>query len=308
MSKKAFVRYSTKGKIVPGSLIVTGGSCPKGPAKWKEVPVDLCCETPCAAESFTMQILPWNIKEGVYEFAFGMRVGDGNTVAGTIEWGDGTSESFDLSSPYETTTYLFHDYTTNEFTPQTVKVSFTSLQGFQNLEIGQGDLTGDLLSVSNLQGVFIGSSIEEVDADGQDNLVSLDVSNLPIQRFYATDCPTLHFVNVSGCTSLVDTELFEDDIYQLDFTGCSSLQAALVFLNSNLNRLIIDGCPNLEYLDAGDCALNRNVVDNILMILDDNGLTGGEVYLGGGTNAAPSGAGATAASNLIGKGWTVSTN
>lgn len=46
MAKKAFVRYSTKGKIVPGSLIVTGGSCPKGPAKWAEVPVDICCEQP----------------------------------------------------------------------------------------------------------------------------------------------------------------------------------------------------------------------------------------------------------------------
>jgi hypothetical protein len=42
MSKKrAFVRYSKQGKIVPGSLILTAGSFPQGPSIWNEVPADL---------------------------------------------------------------------------------------------------------------------------------------------------------------------------------------------------------------------------------------------------------------------------
>ena len=41
--KRAFVRYSKQGKIVPGSLILTAGSHPNGPSTWKEVPADLCC-------------------------------------------------------------------------------------------------------------------------------------------------------------------------------------------------------------------------------------------------------------------------
>jgi hypothetical protein len=41
--KRAFVRYSKQGKIVPGSLILTAGSYPNGPSTWKEVPADLCC-------------------------------------------------------------------------------------------------------------------------------------------------------------------------------------------------------------------------------------------------------------------------
>jgi hypothetical protein len=45
MKKRAFVRYSKQGKIVPGSLILTSGSFPEGPSTWKEVPADLCCET-----------------------------------------------------------------------------------------------------------------------------------------------------------------------------------------------------------------------------------------------------------------------
>ena len=44
MSKKrAFVRYSKQGKIVPGSLIITSGSYPNGPSTWYEVTADLCC-------------------------------------------------------------------------------------------------------------------------------------------------------------------------------------------------------------------------------------------------------------------------
>ncbi len=42
--KRAFVRYSKQGKIVPGSLILTAGSFPNGPSTWKEVPADLCCD------------------------------------------------------------------------------------------------------------------------------------------------------------------------------------------------------------------------------------------------------------------------
>ena len=45
MKKRAFVRYSKQGKVVPGSLILTSGTYPKGPALWKEVPADLCCES-----------------------------------------------------------------------------------------------------------------------------------------------------------------------------------------------------------------------------------------------------------------------
>jgi hypothetical protein len=46
MKKRAFVRYSKNGKIVPGSLILTSGSFPSGPSTWNEVPADLCCDNP----------------------------------------------------------------------------------------------------------------------------------------------------------------------------------------------------------------------------------------------------------------------
>lgn len=53
MKLRAFVRYSKKGKIVPGSLILTNGSYPNGPAVWHEVPADLCCTTTTTAAPAT---------------------------------------------------------------------------------------------------------------------------------------------------------------------------------------------------------------------------------------------------------------
>jgi hypothetical protein len=45
MKKRAFVRYSKQGRLVPGSLIITNGSYPSGPSTWNEIPADLCCES-----------------------------------------------------------------------------------------------------------------------------------------------------------------------------------------------------------------------------------------------------------------------
>lgn len=44
-TKRAFVRYTKSGKIIPGSLIVTTkGGWPRT-GVYKEVPTDLCCTT-----------------------------------------------------------------------------------------------------------------------------------------------------------------------------------------------------------------------------------------------------------------------
>jgi hypothetical protein len=41
MKKRAFIRYTKKGNIVPGSLIITNGSYPSGPALWMEIKITL---------------------------------------------------------------------------------------------------------------------------------------------------------------------------------------------------------------------------------------------------------------------------
>ena len=44
--KRGFVRYTKKGKLIPGSLVVTtSGGYPDKSSLWKEVSADLCCDS-----------------------------------------------------------------------------------------------------------------------------------------------------------------------------------------------------------------------------------------------------------------------
>ena len=301
MKKRAFVRYSKQGKIVPGSLILTSGSFPNGPSTWNEVPADLCCTTPCGSEPLVMEV---RTIESFFEFGF--RVYNGNTVKGTIEWGDGQSETFDLSGGGYYT-YFGHNYTTPDYIPQTIRVYFTSVAGFRNLEIGDTD-GWHVLSVTNIPAVFAGSTINQVDADGS-LLTTLDVSGLTsLTELYALECPNLAYLNVQGCTSLDDTELFSDAFETLDFSGCMLLVSARIYDNSNLTQVIIDTCPSLAYLDAIDCALSTANVDYLITTLDNNGRLSGYLDVSGGTSGAPSGGVASNILSLTSKGWNVYTN
>lgn len=90
MKKRAFVRYSKQGKVVPGSLVLTGGSYPQGPALWKEVPADLCCANHTISFNLTSgdtqnpdinlgasDAFPWN--SGYIAFQIGCSAMDPNT-------------------------------------------------------------------------------------------------------------------------------------------------------------------------------------------------------------------------------------
>jgi hypothetical protein len=298
---KAYSRFDGTGRIVPGSTVLRRNKPKVG--TWIETQAYECCVPPTCPEPLIMEILP---SEGFFEF--GMRSSSTNTVRGTIDWGDGTTESFNFTG-VSSTSYISHNYSSPDYIPQTVRVTFTSVSGFRRLEIGDGNIVGTLLSVTNLPTVFAGSSIEQVDADGT-NIQSLDVSNLPIIELYALECSNLTYLNVQGCTSLDNTELYSDNFTALDFSGCASLVTATVYENYNLSTLIIDDCDSLNYLEATDCDLNASAVNYILVTLDNLGNLNGDVFLNNnlsGTNAAPTGAGITAKNNLIAKGWQVIT-
>ena len=306
MSKqRAFVKYTKQGRIIPGSLIVTTkGGYPKD-GLYGEVTTSLCCDTPCGSEPLVMEV---RTIESFFEFGF--RVYNGNTVAGTIEWGDGTIDTFDLtggSGFY----YFDHNYSTPDEIPQTIKVFFTSIEGFRNLEIG--DAPWKTLSVSNIPTVFAGSTtIRQVDADGS-LITSLNVSGLTsLEDLYANSCPNLAYLNVQGCTGLTNTDLSKSTICDafetLNFSGCSSLEYAELSGNVNLTNVIITGCLSIVFLSAQSCALTVSSVNTILTTLDANGVLNGFVSLSGGTSAAPTGAGITATTSLQGKGWFVDTN
>jgi hypothetical protein len=93
----------------------------------------------------------------------------------------------------------------------------------------------------------------------------------------------------------------------LDFTGITTM-TQIFNVGTGLQHINITGCVNLDDVDLNNNALTEASVDHILITLDDNGLTDGFLYLDGGTNATPSATGLAAATNLVGKGWSVSYN
>lgn len=255
MKKRAFVRYSKQGKIVPGSLILTAGSHPNGPSTWKEVSADLCCKISQDYSScLALQGVP--SETGEYGFSLDTFNRPGKYFSGTIYWGPGQEEHFNLPANGDTYDF-FYDYNTS--VPQTVYLCLDNPSLLQDFELGFGP--GDTVSVNNAQAIL---GTEEWDSDDM-NIYSLDLSNMKgLAQLYHC-CSVLAHINITGSTSLIDVDL-------------------------NTNALTVES------------------VDHVLITLDNNGLSNGNVSLSGGTNAIPSVAGAAAVANLTGKGWVVATN
>lgn len=253
--KRAFVRYSKNGKIVPGSLILTAGSYPNGSSTWKEVSADLCCKISQDYSScLALQGVP-NV-DGEYGFSLDTFNRPGKYFSGTIYWGPGQEEHFNL--PANGDTYDFF-YAYPSLIPQSVYLCLDNPGLLQDFELGFGP--GDTVSVNNAQAIL---GTEEWDSDDM-NIYSLDLSNMKgLAQLYHC-CSVLTHINITGSVSLNIVELTNN-------------------------------------------ALTVESVDHVLITLDNNGLSNGTVLIDGGTSVAPSVAGAAAAANLIGKGWSVATN
>jgi hypothetical protein len=90
---KAYERYDYNGKVVPGSLVLRD-RIPKN-GKWKEVQTYLCCNFELDPNCIYFTI---EATEGDLDFWFNLTiVSDGGpSVIGTINWGDGESDSFSI--------------------------------------------------------------------------------------------------------------------------------------------------------------------------------------------------------------------
>ena len=255
--KRAFVRYSKQGKIVPGSLILTAGSHPNGPSTWKEVPADLCCNN-LQDSGYTCCIAIQAIADeetGLYGFTLETRNG-GPNLTGSIQWTPTVSESFSLVA--DGSDYDF-EYDLEGLIPHTVYLCINNPSQLQDFEIGFGP--GTAVAISNLQ------KLEGIDEWDGDNMA----------------------------------------FTSLDFTGITTM-TQLYNIGTGLQHINITGCVNLDDVELDNNDLTEASVDHVLITLDNNGLSNGDVFLDGGTNATPSALGLAAQASLVIKGWTVFVN
>lgn len=192
----------------------------------------------------------------------------------------------------------------------------TSITGLQNLT----GLTRFNADWNGLQSVNLSNlpSLEDVDISDCDipgtstnSLTSVNVSgSTAIQSLRLDDSNFSGGIpNLSGLTSLTLLDLDQSNISGvLDFSGLSALGFIDVFGNAGITSVIISNSQPIDFFNAADCGLTQTAVDDVLVVLDDNGQVSGSAYLDGGTNAIPSATGLAAVTSLQGKGWTVQVN
>lgn len=195
-----------------------------------------------------------------------------------------------------------------------VVTSVTGLQNLTNLQNFNADYNG----------------LQSVNLSGLTSLIYVDISDNDLLD--GSGNPSLTSVNLSGCTNLQELRLDDSNFSAgipslagltsltlidfdqcsisgiVDLTGLPALVELDFYGNTALTSIIIDDAQPIQYFYASGCALTETAVDDILVVLSNNGVTGGNVELDGGTSAIPSATGLAAKLALEADGWTVDVN
>lgn len=192
----------------------------------------------------------------------------------------------------------------------------TSIIGLQNLP-----------SLTDFNAEFNG--LQSVNLSGLTNLLYVDISD---NNFPGGSTKSLTSVNLTGSTAITQLRLDDSDfsagipnisgltsLQSLDFDQCNisgivdlsgfPVLADLNFsLNTAITSIIIDDAQPILYFYASGCDLTETAVDDILVVLSNNGNLNGYIGLDGGTNAIPSATGLAAKLVLEGNDWNVDVN
>lgn len=266
-----------------------------------------------------------------FEFDF---TSTGEPIEFTIEWGDGNVHVDSGGGGYYS-----ENHTYDEIGDYTVKVYFDDPLKILQLNFpGDGDAPiksiSRLQTLANLQEFRADyNALESVDFSGLTNLTYIDISDCDLVD---TNTPSLTSVNLSGCYNLIELRVDDSDFSggfpdlvglvnleyfdadqclitgSLDISMLPSLTGFDLNGNTDLTEIIIDSSQPLGNggydNNAYGCDLTEEAVDNILVALSTNGVSGGYVELNGGTSATPSATGLAAKAVLEGNGWQVDVN
>lgn len=194
-----------------------------------------------------------------------------------------------------------------------VITSITGLQNLPNLQNFNADWNGlvsvDLSNLSNL--LYVDVSDCEDPSTNNNSLTSVNLSgSTAILELRLDDSNfSAGIPNISALSSLQIIDLDGSNISGiLDFSGFPALLDIDVSSNAELTSVIISDTQPITGLSANNCALTETAIDDILVVLSNNGQPNGFAYLDGGTNAIPSGIGLAAKVILQENGWTVTIN
>ena len=194
-----------------------------------------------------------------------------------------------------------------------VITSITGLQNLSNLTNFDADYNG--LQSVNLSGltslIYVDISDNDIPGIGTNSLTSVNLSgSTALQELRLDDSNfSAGIPSLAGLTSLTLIDFDQCSISGIvDLTGLPALIQLDFYGNTALTSIIIDDAQPIQYFYASGCALTETAVDDILVVLSNNGVTSGDVELDGGTSAIPSATGLAAKLALEADGWTVTVN
>lgn len=195
-----------------------------------------------------------------------------------------------------------------------VITSISGLQHLPNLQNLNADYNAlvslDVSGLTNLTYVDV-SDCDLVNSEGEASLSSINVSGCTALEQLRIDDSNFSGVmpNLTGLTSLQYFDLDQSNIAGDIDISASSFNALTGFdLSGNtITSIIIPEAP-LSDVNLYNNALTETAVNNVLQWLGGNGIENGYVDLSGGTNAIPTGNGATAKATLQSRGWNVYVN
>ena len=235
-------------------------------------------------------------------FNFRMSTQDnGQSTSIVINWGDNTSETYDLVA--DSNIYFAHTYSSNDNWVVTVQLPNPAQINTIDLDRSNNESSAIVTGYSfrNFNGInqlIVGNNdaLHIAATTGLTTLVTFQATN--------ADLESLSLVDADNLTSLT---VDNNNLSVLDLTTAPSLQ----YVNLTDNELIgidISDSANITYLDLTNNAFSEIGVDNILLSLVQNNKNYGTVNLTGPANDAPSQTGLGAKATLESRGWTVNVN
>ena len=192
-------------------------------------------------------------------------------------------------------------------------VSITGLQNLTNLNNFNADWNG--LQSVNFSGIisltFVDISDNNIPGTGTNSLTSVNLSGCTALQTLRLDDSDFSagIPSLAGLTSLRIIDFDQCNISGVvDLSGLPALEGLDINGNGSLTSIIISDTQPIYYFYASDCALTETAVDDILVVLNNNGVANGEVELNDGTSAIPSATGLAAKSALEANGWYVAVN
>lgn len=171
-------------------------------------------------------------------------------------------------------------------------------------------VTVDYISVS-AQG---GEQVNNDWGDGNKSLVTMQsgVYTSVSHNFNIPDNYTLRITDLrrgkrGGVIAIAELRIIGGKVISIIIPANAGIKS-LILSDNQIVNFKIPATVKLLIIKLDNNKLSVTSVNDVLVKADNSGLQGGIIDLSGGTNAAPNGIGSRAKNNLIGKGWTVTTN